>query len=54
LFTPKVIYEHGEPWWNDIDRRKFLIFPPQLSGNPTISHLVANQEELEGYDEFSL
>jgi hypothetical protein len=20
LFIPQVIYEHGEPWWNDIDR----------------------------------
>jgi hypothetical protein len=19
LFIPLVIYEHGEPWWNDID-----------------------------------
>jgi hypothetical protein len=28
--------------------------PLQLSGNPTSSHLVANQEELgKGYDEFA-
>jgi hypothetical protein len=48
-------YEHGEPWWNDMDRRKLLIRPPDLSGNPTISHLLANQEELgEGNDEFGL
>jgi hypothetical protein len=20
LFIPQVIYEHEEPWWNDIDR----------------------------------
>jgi hypothetical protein len=20
LFTLQVIYEHGEPWWNDADR----------------------------------
>jgi hypothetical protein len=20
LFIPLVIYEHGDPWWNDIDR----------------------------------
>jgi len=19
LFIPQLIYEHGEPWWNDID-----------------------------------
>jgi hypothetical protein len=32
-----------------------LIHPPELSGNPTSSRLVANQEELgEGNDEFSL
>jgi hypothetical protein len=22
LFIPQVIYEHGEPWWNDIDKGK--------------------------------
>jgi hypothetical protein len=27
---PQVKYEHGEPWWNDIDRGK-LIHPPELS-----------------------
>jgi hypothetical protein len=31
-----------------------LILPPELSGNPTSSHLVARQKELgEGNDEFS-
>jgi hypothetical protein len=35
LFIPQVIYEHGEQWWNDIDRRKLLICIPELSGNPT-------------------
>jgi hypothetical protein len=39
--------EHVEPWWNDIDRKKVLIRPSELSGNPTSSHLVAKQEELE-------
>jgi hypothetical protein len=38
-----VIYEHGETWWNVIDRDK-LIRPQELSGNPT--YLVAKQEEL--------
>jgi hypothetical protein len=42
LFITQVIYEHGEPWWNDIDRGKFLINPPELCGNPTSSHLVAS------------
>jgi hypothetical protein len=45
-----MIYEPGVPWWNDIDRGK-LIYPPELSGNLTSSHLVAKQEELgEGND----
>jgi hypothetical protein len=22
LFTLQVIYEYGEPWWNDVDRTK--------------------------------
>jgi hypothetical protein len=46
LFIPEVIYKHGEPWWYDIDRRKLLIHPLELSGNPTSSHIVASQEEL--------
>jgi hypothetical protein len=37
LFFPQVVYEHGEPWWNDISRVKLLIFPPELSGNLTSS-----------------
>jgi hypothetical protein len=35
LFIPQVIYEHGELWWNDIDRRKLLICPQELFDNPT-------------------
>jgi hypothetical protein len=27
----QVIYEHGEPWWIDIDRTELLIRPPELS-----------------------
>jgi hypothetical protein len=41
-----VIYEHGEPWSNDIDRGKLMIFPPEPSGNPTTRYVVAKQEEL--------
>jgi hypothetical protein len=26
-----VIYEHGEPWWNDVDRGILLICPPERS-----------------------
>jgi hypothetical protein len=46
LFILRVIYEHEEPWWNDINRRKLLLCPPELSGNTTNSYLVAKQEEL--------
>jgi hypothetical protein len=35
LFIPQVIYEHGEPWWNDVDRGKLLTLPPEFSDNPT-------------------
>jgi hypothetical protein len=36
LLNLQVIYEHGEPWWNDdVDRGKLLIHPLELSGNPT-------------------
>jgi hypothetical protein len=31
LFIPQVIYEHEETWWNDIDRGKLLIRPPERS-----------------------
>jgi hypothetical protein len=41
-----VIHESEEPWWNDIDRRKLLILPPELSENSTSSHVVA---KLEGH-----
>jgi hypothetical protein len=43
LFIHQMIYEHGEPWWNDIDRRKPLIRPPELSHNLTSSHLIARR-----------
>jgi hypothetical protein len=23
VFIPQVVYEHGEPWWNDIDRENY-------------------------------
>jgi hypothetical protein len=31
LLIPHMIYEHGEPWWNDIHKWKLLIPPPELS-----------------------
>jgi hypothetical protein len=44
LFIHRVIYEHGEPWWNYIYRGKLPIRPPELSGNPTSTHLVASKK----------
>jgi hypothetical protein len=41
------MYEYGEPWRNDIDRGKLTIRPPEFSCNPTRSHLVTEQDELE-------
>jgi hypothetical protein len=46
LFISQVINEYREPWCNDINRGELLIRPPELSGNPTGSHLVAKKEEL--------
>jgi hypothetical protein len=55
LFIPQIIYENGEQWWNNIDWGKLLIRPHELSGNPTSSHLVTNQEKLgKGNDESDL
>jgi hypothetical protein len=34
LFISQVIYEHGEPRWNDVDRGNLAICSSQLSGNP--------------------
>jgi hypothetical protein len=43
---PQAIYKHGEPWWNEIKRKKLLLSPTQLSGKTASSHLVKNQEKL--------
>jgi hypothetical protein len=41
------MYEHGEPWWNGVNKGKLPIRPPELSGNPTSSHLVASSRQEE-------
>jgi hypothetical protein len=33
-----MIYEHGEPWWNDIDRGKLKNFEKNLSQCHFIHH----------------
>jgi hypothetical protein len=43
LFIPQVIYKHGEPWWNEVDRGQLMIRPPELSGNPTSTDLIASR-----------
>jgi len=56
LLIPQSIDEHGEPWWNDIDRGKLLIrsAPAELSSNPTNRHLVAEQDKLAKDINFAL
>jgi hypothetical protein len=46
LFVPQVIYEHGEQWWNDMNRRKLLISQPDISANPASSNLLAKEKEM--------
>jgi hypothetical protein len=38
LFIPQMIYEYGEPWWNDIDRRKPKISEQILSQYHFVHH----------------
>jgi hypothetical protein len=54
LFIPEVIYEHGEPRWNYIDRRNPLIRPPELWQSYQQSRLVAKLEELAKEINFAL
>jgi hypothetical protein len=44
--SPKWYNEYGDAWWNGIGMGKLLIRLPDLSGNHTSSHLVAEQDEL--------
>jgi hypothetical protein len=45
LFIPQLIYGHGNHG-GMISTGGILIRPPELSGNPTSSNLVAKQEDL--------
>jgi hypothetical protein len=55
LFVPQVLFERGEPWWNEVDGGKLLIRPHELSSNPA-SRVVWQQAGGmgEGKDEFGL
>jgi hypothetical protein len=50
MFFPQVTYEHGEQWWNDVDKGKLH---RALSGNPT-SSAMKHGELAEGNDGFGL
>jgi hypothetical protein len=41
-----VIYNHGEPRWNDFNTGKLLIRPPNIWQSYQHSNLVAKQEKL--------
>jgi hypothetical protein len=47
---PPVIYKHWEPWWNDVDRRRLLTPPSELSD----SHLVTSKRNGRKEWEFGL
>jgi hypothetical protein len=50
-----MIYEHGKSWWNNVNRRKLLLRPPELSGNPTNRDIWQQVGETgEGKYEFGL
>jgi hypothetical protein len=41
LFIPQAIYEHGEPWWNVVERQKLLTCSPEQSYQQR--HVVASR-----------
>jgi hypothetical protein len=55
-----MIYEHGEPWWNDVDRRKLLIRPPEfsLTALPTVIYQqirrILAKEMMDFVDDISI
>jgi hypothetical protein len=43
-----VIYEYGEPWWNDIDKEKHSIRPSESSsGEHRVENIVVETIEKE-------
>jgi hypothetical protein len=40
-----VLYEHGDPRWNDTDKGKLLILPPDLSGNLTSTESSGSKQK---------
>jgi hypothetical protein len=52
LFITQMIW--AWTWWNDVDGGKLPIHPPDLSGKPTSSHLVASRRNWWKEWEFGL
>jgi hypothetical protein len=40
-----VLYEQGDPRWNDTDKGKLLIRPPDVSGNLTSTESSGSKKE---------
>jgi hypothetical protein len=38
LFTPQMVYDYGQPWWNDTDRVKPENSRKNLSQCQSVSH----------------
>jgi hypothetical protein len=43
LFIPQMIYEYGEPWWNDIDRVK----TKSLERNLSQCHFINSKSHID-------
>jgi hypothetical protein len=54
LFIPQVIYEHKEPWWNDIYRRTPLILQLELWQSYQQTSSTKASGTGKGNDEFIL
>jgi hypothetical protein len=43
LFIPQMIYEHGEPWWNDIGRGN----PKNSEKDLSLCHFVHHKSPID-------
>jgi hypothetical protein len=42
------MYEHGEPWWNDVDRGKLLAHQSSLAIQPAVLSGSKQEEWMKG------